>query len=266
MSAFRKNNHVAWTFHNNTVRWPHNTLQPADEPCEQPSFKEYLRSPTHALPLSAPAPMPLAEAIATRLSCRRFSSDPVKVAELSALLKAAYGVQGVVSIGAAEHHERPVPSGGGLYPLEIYLLARRVESVASGVYHYAALSHILEEVRVLPLPDALVSQLFMGQTYLENAAAIFVITAVFERSLFKYGDRGYRYILFEAGHVAQNINLTAITLGLGSFNLGGFFDVYLAELLGLDLEEEAPIYGVALGIPGSSDRVEQRVVEGLWEA
>ena len=266
MSAYLTKNPVAWAFHQNTVRWPHNTLEPATDASDEPFFKEYLRAPIRALPLPVPVTMPLAEAIAARVSCRRFANDPIRLAALSALLKAAYGVQGIVSIGAAEHHERPVPSGGGLYPLELYVLARHVESLAPGVYHYAPLTHLLEEVRVLPLPDGLVSQMFMGQNYLAKAGAIVVMTAVFERSLFKYGDRGYRYILFEAGHVAQNINLTAITVGLGSFNLGGFFDAYLAGLVGLNLEEEVPIYAVALGVPGSSDRVEQRVVEGMWEA
>jgi SagB-type dehydrogenase family enzyme len=93
---------------------------------------------------------------------------------------------------------------------------------------------------------------------LRDAAVIVVLTTVLERSLWKYGDRGYRYQLLEAGHVAQNLNLVATALGLGSFNIGGFFDSDLANLLGLDIEEEIPLYGIALGTPFTDDRTDLR--------
>jgi hypothetical protein len=88
--------------------------------------------------------------------------------------------------------------------------------------------------------------MFLGQPYLVNAAAIIVITAVVQRSLWKYEDRGYRYILLEAGHVAQNINLCAEGMGLASLNLGGFFDEDVMALLRLDQDREIVVYGVGL--------------------
>ena len=78
--------------------------------------------------------------------------------------------------------------------------------------------------------------------------------SVLERSLWKYADRGYRYVLFEAGHVAQNVNLVVESLGLGSLNLGGFLDDRIAALLELDMDEEVPLYGTALGVPADRDR------------
>ena len=151
-----------------------------------------------------------------------------------------------------------MPSGGGLYPLELYVLARHVTGLTSGVFHYSAISHAAEPVREFSLPDRFLSELFLGQPYVAAAAAIVVVTAVVERSLWKYGDRGYRYILLEAGHAAQNLNLAATALGLGTFNLGGFFDADLAGLLGLDEEFEVPLYGIAIGMPASEDRMELR--------
>jgi nitroreductase len=92
------------------------------------------------------------------------------------------------------------------------------------------------------------------QPYVGDASAIVLYTAVLERSLWKYTDRGYRYILFETGHVAQNVNLVAESLGLGSLNLGGFFDDQIAAFLGIDTDEEVPLYATALGVPADRDR------------
>ena len=80
-----------------------------------------------------------------------------------------------------------------------------------------------------------------------GASLIVFITSIFERSIFKYGDRGYRFILLEAGHVAQNINLVSNALGLGSVNIGGYFDREIDDLLGLDGVAHSTIYMIAIG-------------------
>jgi SagB-type dehydrogenase family enzyme len=180
--------------------------------------------------------------------------------QLGSMLHAAYGVVEVSELGALEFAERPVPSGGGLYPLELYVIAGRVDGLAPGVYHYVPVVRLLEQLRDGLVPRTLLTYLFMGQGYLAKASAVVVTTAVWERSLAKYGDRGYRYVLFEAGHVAQNLDLAAVALGLGALNLGGFFDDELARLLTLDVEEEMPLYATAVGVPTSDAKAEQRAV------
>jgi SagB-type dehydrogenase family enzyme len=142
-----------------------------------------------------------------------------------------------------------VPSGGGLYPLELYAIVLNVSGLTGGIYHYNALNHLLERIRDGSTPKNLLSELFIGQPYVAQSGFVLVLTGVFDRLLWKYEDRGYRYLLFEAGHAAQNTNLAAAALGLGSVNLGGFFDVDLLTLLQLDGEEEAPLYAVAIGQP-----------------
>jgi SagB-type dehydrogenase family enzyme len=144
---------------------------------------------------------------------------------------------------------RPVPSGGGLYPLELYVIASRVANLDAGIYHYNAFCHLLERVREGAMPPHLLSELFMRQPYVADSAFVLILAAVFDRSLWKYEDRGYRYLLFEAGHVAQNCNLAAAALGLGAVNLGGFFDADLISFLHLDGEEESPLYAIAVGQP-----------------
>jgi SagB-type dehydrogenase family enzyme len=73
------------------------------------------------------------------------------------------------------------------------------------------------------------------------------VAAVFGRTRFKYGLRGYRFALLEAGHVAQNVVLTATALGLAAVPLGGFYDRPTDEFLGLDGVNESTLYTIALG-------------------
>ena len=81
--------------------------------------------------------------------------------------------------------------------------------------------------------------------------------------MWKYADRGYRYILFEAGHCAQNINLLSLALNLGTLNLGGFFDSTLSDLLKLDEDEEVPLYCIALGYPKNESKAMNRMPQGI---
>jgi SagB-type dehydrogenase family enzyme len=129
------------------------------------------------------------------------------------------------------------------------------------VYHYVPVHHGLEQLRDEALPRRFQTYLFMGQRWATEAGAVVVITAVPGRSLWKYGDRGYRYFLLEAGHAMQNLNLAAIAVGLGSCNLGGFFDDELAAVVRADVEEEFPLYAAAVGVPATRDRHEQRSIE-----
>lgn len=255
---FRHDYPIAWAFHGNTLRWPHNVQPLPEADCSEPPFKEYPASPLVPLPQPKWPSVSLHQAIARRCSCRRFSGEALPLSTLSLLLAAAYGVQGRRVEEEREFLERPVPSGGALYPLELYLLAPRVGDLACGVYHYHALSHGLEQVRAIPLPRAMLTHIFMGQDYAAGAPAILVVTAMVQRLLWKYGDRGYRYLLLEAGHLAQNINLVCSATAAGSLNLGGFFDGELAVLLGLDLDREPPLYGIAVGLPSTDDRGLQR--------
>jgi SagB-type dehydrogenase family enzyme len=80
-----------------------------------------------------------------------------------------------------------------------------------------------------------------------DASIVIFVTAIFERSTFKYGERGYRFVLLEAGHVAQNVSLAATGLGLGAINIGGYFDRDMDRVLGLDGVRHSTVYLVAIG-------------------
>lgn len=260
-TTFRASHAVAWLFHRNTSRWLHNSLDAGLDGADVPQApKEHPLAPIVPLP-DGGAPTDFETLLRRRNSCRRFDDRPVGLSALGRVLSAGYGVIGHSRLGALEFLDRPVPSGGGLYPLELYVIARTIDGLTPGVYHYAPVLDGLERLREVDVPARFLTYLFMGQPVAAEAACVVVLTAVVSRSLGKYGDRGYRYLMFEAGHVAQNSNLAAVDQGLGACNLGGFFDDELAALLTVDVNLEIPLYAMALGVPISESRNEQRAFE-----
>lgn len=191
----------------------------------------------------------LLELICSRRSCRRYSSRPLALADLAELLAGTYGASRVVAIDGVEIATRSVPSAGALFPLELYLVLTNVEAVADGLYHYSIPAHALEPVRA-GTDDAEFREAFLAAPLLANANALVFLTAVFDRTLHKYGARGYRYVLLEAGHAAQNLCLLATERGLASLCVGGFADATINRFLGLDPRIEAAVYCVGLGHPG----------------
>jgi SagB-type dehydrogenase family enzyme len=260
---FHEQYQVAWSFHRNTCRWPHNVLSPSAESSPIASFKEYLGTELVCLPEPMVLSSLLDDCITARVSCRNFSDQPMNLSQLSTVANAAYGIKARSYYDTYEWLERPVPSGGGLYPLELYFIIRNVEKIDPGVYHYAPLVHGLETIRRVEMSRQFLGEIFLWQSYVGDASVIVLYAAILERSLWKYTDRGYRYVLFEAGHVAQNVNLVAESLALGSLNLGGFFDDEIAAFLDIDTDKEVPLYGTALGIPAEGDRSVIRRLEAL---
>lgn len=184
---------------------------------------------------------------ARRHSVRAFKDAPLTFADLAAVLRAGYrAIDPDRSEGGQKFLRRPVPSAGGLFPLEVYLLVRNVEGLAPGLYHYDALGDGLELLSDAPWEDA-AKQAFYTWEFIKHAPVVFCLGAVFERSQSKYGPRGYRYVLLEAGHTAQNLCLAATEMNLGSLCLGGYSDSALNRMLSLCGEEEAIVYTIAIG-------------------
>jgi SagB-type dehydrogenase family enzyme len=192
---------------------------------------------------------PLDVVLAGRRSVREFSAAPVPLRAVASLLQRALGVTGEMT--HAEHPEirqrmRAHPSGGALYPIETYLVALRVEQLDAGVYHYHAPDECLEVVRRANLTDRLASLvLTAGGPF--DAAGVIVLAARWEQSIAKYGERSYRVVLLDAGHVAQNLLLVATGLGLATCPVAGFHDDALAAEVGLDPNREPVLYLILFG-------------------
>lgn len=211
------------------------------------AIKRYIHVPVIQLP---PCVLPAAsfEAVMRgRRSRREFGKDPIPLVSLANVLYATYGViHETQTSGFPTFAFRTVPSGGALYPLELYVLVRNVGGVHPGLYHYDPARHLLEDLRprvgTEPLEECLVQP-----EILRDAGAVIMMTALFWRSRIKYGLRGYRFALIEAGHCAQNALLAGEALGLAMVPVGGFIDCKVERLLDVDGVNESPVYLIALG-------------------
>jgi SagB-type dehydrogenase family enzyme len=181
-----------------------------------------------------------------RTTARQFGGGAVKLEELAKVLHMSYGV---TRDNAGTHFPRPfrvVPSGGALYPLELYLYATRVNDLDPGLYHYDAEDRSLDVLRRQDDLDEIAGY-FVQSDLARSAAAVLFVSAVFYRSTFKYGDRGYRFVLLEAGHLAQNAILTAQEMGLAAASVGGYTDRDVDRYLRFDGISESTIYVILLG-------------------
>jgi len=183
----------------------------------------------------------LADVLRQRASCRDFSNRPLKFEALGYLLASTAMARAGAMVGI-----RPYPSAGARYPLEVYVGAGNVEPIPNGLYHYDAVEHHLT---VLETSDALAAASRLTGTSIVNADVVIYLTGALHRTCVKYGGRGYRYALIEAGALAQNICLMAAGLGLGSFLIGGFDDELVCDYLDVspELELEYPLVIIIIG-------------------
>ena len=173
-------------------------------------------------------------AIAARRSVREFSGTPLTWAEIGQL---AWAAQGITDPARGL---RAAPSAGGLYPLEVYLVT------ADGLYHYVPAGHKLERLAAGDPLGAL--RAAAGGVAVRQAPLDIVIAAVFERTRERYGGRAEGYVYLEAGHAAQNVQLQAVALGLGTVPIGGLDPARVAEALSLP-KGHTPVYVMPVGHP-----------------
>jgi SagB-type dehydrogenase family enzyme len=207
--------------------------------------------PSEADPIDLPAPdgievpeVDLRLAIEARESVRRYADQPLTLAELSYLLWCTQGVRGVQGTYATF---RTVPSAGARHALETYLLVNRVEGLPSGLYRFLALEHKLIAVDLEPGVAAAVTRACWDQAMVQRCAVTFVWVAVAERMTWRYGQRGYRYMHLDAGHVCQNLYLAAESIDGGVCAIAAFSDEDMSHILGLDGEEQFVVYLATMG-------------------
>ncbi len=174
----------------------------------------------------------LEECIQKRRSIRSFENKELSLQQISNILWSAQGITDRVNV------LRAVPSAGATYPLEIFVAKK------NGLFRYIPSGHRLKKETEGDLRKA-IARACLNQMFIANAGAVIIITAVFQRTAWRYGERAYRYINNEVGHCAQNIHLEAVALGLGSVPIGAFEDAKVKELLGL--KEEEPLYIIPVG-------------------
>jgi SagB-type dehydrogenase family enzyme len=180
----------------------------------------------------------LEETLQERRSIRSYREEPLSLAEISQLLWAAQGVTN-------EKGFRTAPTAGALFPVEIYVAIGEVENLEAGIYKYQIGEHKLQKISDGDARKKLANAAW-GQNSVRDGAAVFVLSAVYERVTQKYGERGRRYVHMELGHVSQNLYLQATALDLRTVAIGAFDDDQVKKVMQLESQEE-PLYIMPFG-------------------
>ncbi len=215
----------------------------------QPAFlKSYGKVPRIQLPRQSAPHSEFEHVLLARKTHRDFSRKHIPLNVISTLLHHTWGVTGRIDappFGRLFH--KTSPSAGARHPGEVYMLAMRVGGLAQGLYHYDGLHHRLERIgsaRAVKKAAAYAAD----QDFVADASAVFIMTAVFPRVLWKYRfARSYRVVLLDAGHLCQTFYLVATWLGLAPFCTAALKDTLIEQELGLDGISESVLYLAAVG-------------------
>ncbi len=213
------------------------------------AFRQYRTCEQHPLPPVLASAEPLQSILLRRRSGRDLGG-PVTLGELGTLLTQSLGCTATVedTLSGTVHALRAWPSAGGLYPLDTYVAVGRVDDLPEAIYHYNPITDHLALLPSRPVREVL-GDAYFQQPFAKEAALGLFLVAAFDRTVAKYGERGYRLVLLDAGHAAQNLLLTAEQLRLGAVAMGGYCDDSLAADLGIDGVSEAIVHSVLIGRP-----------------
>ena len=200
-------------------------------------YKSYPRLSTLVLPDPDMPPISLTKAFKQRKSERKFGRAPLSLEKLSTLLFYTAGKKDKTS------QTRFYPSAGARYPIETYCISLNTE-LPKGLYHYNLKNNTVELLLSLSTFNV---DTYFGQSWMESAACIMVFTAVFERTTIKYGERGYRHVLFDAGAMTQNAYVMSTALHLNICAVGGYKADVLNDLLDIDGLHETVVGVVVCG-------------------
>jgi SagB-type dehydrogenase family enzyme len=187
----------------------------------------------------------LDELLKRRYSCRSFQEKKLNLDDLATILWAAYGKRH----DALTEPTRTIPSAGATYPLELYLVVGKnsTDKLKEGIYHYLIEEHALELILEEDIRKEL-SLACLGQDFIAKAPVSLVVACKSSRTTNRYGARGQRYVYMEAGHACQNAYLAVTNLGLGTVEVGAFYDDNVKRLLKLERDCE-PLIVMPIGYP-----------------
>lgn len=199
-------------------------------------YKAYPRLNSIQLPREHLPRITLEKILGSRVSCRKFSKKKLTLQDLGSLFLYSAGLKNGSTF-------RYYPSAGARFPLELYFISTNTV-LPNGVYHYYPRSHCLEQILTFDVFDY---DAYVNQPWIKKAGGLIVITSLFKRTVNKYGNRGYRYIISESGHLGQNIYLVSTCLNLACCGVGGFEDKKINTLLDIKEHDESSTYCFAIG-------------------
>jgi SagB-type dehydrogenase family enzyme len=220
-------------------------------------YKTYPTHPRIDLPLEGlEISRSLDEVLQHRRSTRKFTGEPASLKDVAKIMYYSNGITHRLDFDEfftkkrMRQFFRAAPSGGGLYPVEIYIGVNNVEGLSPGIYHYNVFDHCLETLLTQDnFTEEFCKSFPIHPEYVQvdKCAFVFILTAMFSRSKAKYGPRSYRFCLQESGHITQNALIVAAACDLGSVALAGFYDDELNDWLNIDGVDEAVLYATSIG-------------------
>ena len=229
---------------------PEQTLQALPSAPQPDQFKKIEGALSISLPIPARDTDTFFQTLHARRTRRDFSDASVPLDGVSKLLHTTWGVQAYIDTDYfGPLPLKTSPSGGARHAVEVYLMALKVEGLDPGLYHYDARGHAL--ARISPGATSQRARAYCAdQPYVARSAALFIMTGVFARSMWKYRHpRAYRVVLLDAGHLGQTFCLTATRMGLASFSTAALSDTLIEEDLGIDGISESVLYVAGVGMP-----------------
>ncbi len=214
---------------------------------KQPNpYKTYPEASKHVLPKPTfPPTHALFHLFQKRRSIRQYQNKALSTKQLSQLLWASTGIRET----ADNFTYRTAPSAGALYPIETYLIINNIKDIPQGIYHYDIRHHQLETLKEGDYGHH-IAHAALDQAMCATASIVFIWTAIFQRSKWKYGQRAFRYIYLDCGHIAENLALSATSLGLGSCQIAALYDDEINALLAIDGKTESVLYLSSVGAIG----------------
>jgi len=233
-------------------RTKHDNLDPSDQYLGKPQPPIQLEYNNTELVIKLPKPSEIVTVVVDtriqieqRRSIRNYSKVPLTMYQLSYLL---WCTQGVKEVFQGTATLRNVPSAGARHAFETYLLINNVEGITPGLYRFLALEHSLMGVLFDQDIADKVTKACLNQNFIKSSAVTFLWVAVPYRMNWRYGERGYRYLYLDAGHVCQNLYLSAESINCGTCAIAAYSDDELNQLLGLDGKEQFVIYLATVGL------------------
>ena len=233
-------------------RTKHSNLGPSDQYLGKPQPPLQLEfdktQPLVKLPKPSEIPtefVDVRKTIELRKSIRNYSRVPLTIGQLSYLL---WCTQGVKEVFQGTTTLRTVPSAGARHAFETYLLINKVDGITPGLYRFLVLEHSLISVSLEKDIADKITKACLNQKFIKSSAVTFIWVAVPYRMNWRYGERGYRYLYLDAGHVCQNLYLSAESIKGGTCAIAAYSDDELNQILGLDGKDQFVIYLATVGL------------------
>ena len=215
---------------------------PLQKPCRQGAVT--VKLPDGAAALAKTCNMSLAEAISRRVSVRAYAAESISLEELSAMLYATQGVRKTISPSTAT---RVVPSAGSRHAFETYVIVNMVEGLKKGVYRFLPFDNQLELIALDEYASERAAKACLDQNFIASAAFTLFWTVIPERMEWRYDLAAHKVLAIDAGHVCQNLYLTATAIGAGTCAIAAYNQNDCDQLLGVDGAEEFTIYVAPVG-------------------